>query len=369
MTSQKPPFRADHVGSLLRPAALRHAFKQFDQGEIDAAQFRAVQDDSIRAVVRLQEEVGLQSITDGEFRRVSYWAHFVEKVAGLGVKTAVFTFHDDNQQEQNFLCPHVEGRVERTQPISGDEFDFLRQTTRQTPKTTLPSPPTMHFWRGQQGIDPAAYADPDAFFADLAAVYRAEIADLVARGSTYIQLDEVPLAMLCDPRVREQLRAAGSDPDQLVNSYVKLINDALAERPSTLTVAMHLCRGNYKGKWLSEGGYGYVAEKLFNDINVDAFFLEYDTPRAGDFTPLSLFPRGKTAVLGLISSKTPQLEPLDDLRRRLDEASRHVPLEQLAVSPQCGFASTVAGNPVTEDDQRRKLALVVELAERVWGAE
>ncbi len=246
-------------------------------------------------------------------------------------------------------------------------MDFLRAATRLTPKLTLPSPPTMHFWRGREGVEREAYEDLDVFFTDLAAVYREEIDDLVSRGARYIQIDEVPLAMLCDEGVREKLTSTGEDPSQLITKYVELINASLSGRPSTLRVAMHLCRGNLKGKWLSEGGYEAIAERLFNEIEVDAFFLEYDTPRAGDFAPLRFVPRDKTVVLGLISTKTPQLENVDALCKRIDEASGYLQLDQLALSPQCGFASTVAGNPVGVEDEVAKLELVTAVAGQVWG--
>ncbi|MCP4359135.1 MAG: 5-methyltetrahydropteroyltriglutamate--homocysteine S-methyltransferase [Chloroflexi bacterium] len=362
-----PPFRADHVGSLLRPSTLKQAFRAHQKGDITPDEFQEIQDASIRHVVALQEWVGLQSITDGEFRRVSYWAHFVEKVEGLAVDTAVYTFHDKQKQEAEFLAPHVAAKVQRTQSISGAEFDFLQNTTSQTAKITMPSPPTMHFWRGRQTLAANTYSDRTAYFADLSQVYRDEIADLAQRGAAYIQIDEVPLAMLCSPDVRQTVRDMGDDPDALIDDYIGLINDAVDGRTPEMTVAMHLCRGNFKGRWLSEGGYDYVSEKLFNEINVDAFFLEYDTPRAGDFGPLTAVPAHKIVVLGLVSSKTPELEPIDDLRRRIDEAAQYIPLNQLAISPQCGFASTVGGNPVSEDDEIRKLELVVKTANLVWN--
>lgn len=364
-----PPFRADHVGSLLRPARLRKAFRDHAAGIITAEEFQAIQDDSIREVVQLQENVGLQSITDGEFRRASYWAHFVAAVEGLEVRPAVYHFTDNSGAAREFTAPHVSGKVHRPHSISGHEFEFLQHATAATPKVTLPSPPTMHFWRGSKAISPAAYIDREAFFEDLARVYREEIADLHARGARYLQIDEVPLAMLCDPDVRNVLTSAGEDPEQLVEAYIRLVNAALAGRPDDLTIAMHLCRGNYKGRWLASGGYGYIAARAFAELDVDAFFLEYDTPRAGDFAPLEHMTPGKTVVLGLVSSKTPELEQVDDLRHRIDEAARYVPLKRLAISPQCGFASTAAGNPVTLDDEIAKLELVVEVARSVWGAE
>jgi 5-methyltetrahydropteroyltriglutamate--homocysteine methyltransferase len=225
----------------------------------------------------------------------------------------------------------------------------------------------MHFWRGRQAIEPGVYESRADYFADLAQVYQAEIADLAARGATYLQIDEVPLAMLCDPQVREAVQATGDDPTQLIRDYVNLLNIAVAKRPSSMTLALHLCRGNYKAHWLSEGGYDFIAARLFNEINVDVYFLEYDTPRAGDFTPLQHVPPTKAVVLGLVSSKTAELETAGSLRRRLDEASQFIDLDQVGLSPQCGFASTVAGNPLTEDDQRRKLELIVNVASQVWG--
>jgi 5-methyltetrahydropteroyltriglutamate--homocysteine methyltransferase len=364
---KRPPFRAEHVGSLLRPPELRAAYRQFADGSLDAEGFRGVQNQSIRDVVKIQEDIGLQAVNDGEFRRISYWAHFVDSTDGLEVSDARFDFHNDQGDSTNFLAPLVTGPVSRARPISGGEFDYLNSIATAQPKITLPSPPTMHFWTRKGAAVGAGYPTDSAFFADLAQVFREEIADLAARGARYIQIDEVPLAMLCDPDLRDRLRADGEDPDALITAYVDLINQSLADRPEDMTVAMHLCRGNFKGKWLSEGGYAYVAERLFNDIEVDGFFLEYDTPRAGDFAPLAAVPSEKTVVLGLVSSKTPELEDKAALARRVDEAAKFIPLDQLAISPQCGFASTVAGNPVTLDDEIAKLQLVVDTAREVWG--
>ena len=316
----------------------------------------------------MQEDAGLESITDGEFRRASYWARFVERTQGLEVRQALFRFRGEDGEETGFTAPHVAAPVRRTGSIAGDEFAFLAASTRRTPKITLPSPPTMHFWRLGQGIEAAAYGSAETFFADLAEVYREELRDLAAAGATYVQLDEVPLAMLCDGRVRARVRAAGEDPEALITAYVGAVNQALSGRPAGLTVALHLCRGNFAGKWLSEGGYDAIAEQLFARLDADAFFLEYDSPRAGDFAPLRFVPAGKVVVLGLVSSKRPGLERVDALCRRLDEAAAVVALQQLALSPQCGFASTARGNPLSEDDQRAKLRLVVEVAETVWGS-
>jgi 5-methyltetrahydropteroyltriglutamate--homocysteine methyltransferase len=366
--SASPRFRADHVGSLLRPPELRIAHRDRDAGRIDEPEFARIQDRAIGEAIRLQEEAGLESITDGEFRRPSYWARFVDRVEGLGVAPATFRFRDDAGAETEFLAPHVTGPVRRVRPIAGDEYDFVRQHTTRTPKITLPSPATMHFWRGREGIAPGAYPDTETYFADLARVYREELADLGAAGADYVQLDDVPLAMLAAPEVRDRVRAGGDDPEQLIDRYLDLTNAALTGRPPGMTVAMHLCRGNFKGRWLSAGGYEPIAERLFGRAEVDTFFLEYDTPRAGDFRPLRFVPPDKSVVLGLVSTKTPLLEDRDALRRRIDEAAGFLPLERLGLSPQCGFASTVGGNPVTIDDQRRKLALVVTAAEAAWGA-
>ena len=362
-----PLFRAEHVGSLLRPDALRQAFRAHASGNLDDAVFVAAQDAAIREIVALQESVGLEVITDGEFRRGSYWGRFVERVEGLGVREALFSFHDDGGNARAFTAPHVTGPLRRSAPIALDELAFLRTATRRTPKITLPSPPTMHFWRLGQAIDRGVYASRADCFRDLARVYREELAALAGAGATYVQLDDVPLAMLCDDGVREQVRASGEDPERLLDVYIELFNDALGERPPGLTVAVHLCRGNFKGAHLSAGGYGPVAERVFGGLQADAFLLEYDTARAGDFAPLAEVPPGVRVVLGLISTKTPALEDPDALAARIDAASRHLRLDQLAISPQCGFASTVGGNPLTEDEQRAKLALVVEVAARVWA--
>ncbi len=366
--SQRPPFRADHVGSLLRPSVLRQAFKRFDAGEIDANRFRAVQDDSIRAVVRLQEDVGLKIVTDGEFRRSSYWGRFVERTDGFEIRQAAYKFHDETGQETNFTAPYAAKKISRIRPLAVDEFTFLRGVTHVTPKITLPAPSTMHFYAGRRFADPNAYAEPDTFFADLAHVFQEEIADLVDAGCRYVQLDEVAIAMLCDPAVRERVAAQGQDADALVDTYIDAINRALARRPVDMAAGVHVCRGNFRGRYLSEGGYDAVAERFFTDVNVTHFLLEYDTKRAGDFEPLRFVPRDKGVVLGLISTKTPVLESADDLKRRIEEATRYVDLDRLAVSPQCGFASTVAGNPVSEADQRAKLARTVEIAHAIWGS-
>lgn len=363
----RPPFRADHIGSLLRPKRLREAFRKQSSGEMPEGGFRAIQDETIREAVRLQEECGLQVVTDGEFRRISYWEKFVRLTRGLVVKDAVFKFHDQHGHESDFTAPYVTAKVGRAEPITLDEFEFLKKNTSLTGKVTMPSPSTMHFYRFTQYCDPGIYASAKEFFADLGKVYQEEIADLAQAGCRYVQLDEVALAVLCDPAAQARVRAAGGNPDELVDLYVDAINEAVKGKPADMVVGVHMCRGNYKGMYLSEGGYASIAERLFNRANVNHFLLEFDTPRAGDFGPLALMPETKGVVLGLVSSKTPQLEPLDLLRKRTEEAARHIDLSRLAISPQCGFASTMGGNPVTEADERAKLRLCVEAAKQIWA--
>ncbi len=359
-----PPFRADHIGSLLRPKRLREAFRKHASGEMPDGQLRAAQDAAIREVVKLQEDCGLQVVTDGEFRRISYWEKFVRLTEGLVVKDAVFRFHDEHGHESDFTAPYAEGKVSRRAPITLDEFEFVKKSSPRTGKVTMPAPSTMHFYRF---TDWGVYGDVKEFFADLGRIYRAEIADLAAAGCRYVQLDEVAVAILCDPAAREKVKAKGADPDRLVDLYIDAINEAAKNRPPQVTLGVHVCRGNYKGMYLSEGGYDSVAEKFFGRTDVNHFLLEFDSPRAGGFTPLRFVPKNKGVVLGLVSSKTAQLEKLDDLRRRTDEAAKYVEAARLAISPQCGFASTLGGNPLTEADERAKLRLCVDAARAIWS--
>src|SRR6267142_80558 len=359
--------RADNIGSLLRPKQLREAFRAHSEKKLDDAELRSAQDAAIRDVIRLQEDCGLQVVTDGEFRRISYWEKFVRLTAGLEVRNAVFKFHDQEGHESDFTAPYVRSRVSRRAPITVDEFRFVKQHSRRMGKITMPAPSTMHFYRFTDWGDRSAYRDAAAFFADLGRVYQAEIAELAAAGCRYVQLDEVAVAILCDPAAREKVKAAGEDPDRLVELYIGAINEAVKNRPKGMTIGVHVCRGNYKGMYLSEGGYDSVAEKFFGRTNVNHFLLEFDTPRAGGFDPLRFVPRNKGVVLGLVSSKTPALEDLSDLRRRTEEAAKYVDLSRLAISPQCGFASTMGGNPVTEADERAKLKLCVEAAKTIWA--
>ena len=333
------PFRADHIGSLLRPKKLRDAFRK-----LTGAELRAMQDECIREVVNLQKGCGLEVVTDGEFRRISYWEKFVRLTKGLEVKDAVFTFHDAEGHESKFTAPYVSGKVSRAEPITLDELGLGNN------KITMPAPSTMHFYRFTDWG--SAYDGAAAFFRDLGQVYQAEIADLAKAGCRYVQLDEVAVAILCDPAARAKVKAQGGDPDALVDLYIDAINAAVAGRPNGMVVGVHVCRGNYKGMYLSEGGYDSVAERFFARTNVDHFLLEFDTPRAGGFAPLRFVPKGKGVVLGLVSSKTPQLETMDTLKKRADEAARYVDAARIGISPQCGFASTMGGKPVTEHDQR-----------------
>jgi 5-methyltetrahydropteroyltriglutamate--homocysteine methyltransferase len=308
--------------------------------------------------VRLQQDCGLEVITDGEFRRISYWEKFVRLTSGLEVREAVFSFHDSQGHESKFTAPYVSGKVSRRQPITLDEFAFSNQ------KITMPAPSTMHFYRFTDWG--SAYEDAQAFFRELGKVYQAEIADLAKAGCRYVQLDEVAVAILCDLAAREKVKAGGEDPDRLVDLYIDAINEAVKNRPPQITVGVHVCRGNYKGMYLSEGGYDSVAEKFFSRTDVNHFLLEFDTPRAGGFAPLRFVPKDKGVVLGMVSSKTPVLEKVDALKRRTEEASRYVDPARLAISPQCGFASTMGGNPVTEADERAKLKLCVDAAREIW---
>jgi 5-methyltetrahydropteroyltriglutamate--homocysteine methyltransferase len=373
-----PPFRADHVGSLKRPPTLQQAREKL-LGPHDAAhnlgphrnaELRALEDGYVRDVVALQERVGLQSITDGEFRRRTWWTDFVLGLEGTAINYSGKTFVGVDRQGGQRPLPEVtvHGKIRWRGSVVADAFAFVRSVTSRTPKLTIPSPPIVHYMSADKRINRDVYPDPAAFWDDLVQAYRAEVQALASAGCTYLQLDECMIAFLCDPTHRDWVRATlGEDPDRLLRTYASVINGAIAGRPATMTVAMHMCRGNMSGHWFAEGGYEPVAEVVFNGIDVDAYFLEYDSPRAGTFEPLRLVPKTKTVVLGLVSTKTPELESADELRRRIDEASRHVPLDQLCLSPQCGFSSNYIGNPVTVDDQTRKLARIVEVASEVWS--
>jgi len=367
LASGRPPFRADHIGSLLRPPALRQAFKQHQNGSIDDAAFRKIQDDCIRDVIRLQESAGLELATDGEFRRHTYWARFAERTDGFEIRNAVQTFRDSSGEEHEFFAPYATGKLKRARPIALDEFEFVKANTAGIPKITLPSPSTMHFYRCSDFAASSVYSTPDAFFQDLAKVYREEIADLANAGCEYIQLDEVPIALLCDPAMRDKVKSLGEDPDRLVDYYIDAINQAVSMLPANVRIGVHMCRGNLKGRHLATGSYESVAERFFSRAKINHFLLEFDTARAGDFSPLRFVPKGVGVVLGLVTSKAPELEKIDDLKRRVDEAAKFIDHDRLAISPQCGFASTAAGNPVTEADEHAKLKLCVDAAKAIWS--
>jgi 5-methyltetrahydropteroyltriglutamate--homocysteine methyltransferase len=365
-----PPFRADHVGSLLRPPNLLSAREEFRQGRLAAEQLKSLEDEAVREVVKLQEDVGLQSITDGEFRRNLWHVDFLKQFSNVvqvpsPVKVKFHTEEGDMERAPNAL--RVTGKLMRPHSIQVEDFKFLKSVTRRTPKVMIPSPSILHFRGGRNAVDEKAYPDMEDFFRDLTAAYRAEVKDLAAAGCRYLQIDDVNFAYLCDPKFREQARGFGEDPDQLPHLYARLVNESIASRPKDMAVTMHLCRGNFESAWVAEGGYEPVAEVMFNETDIDGFFLEYDTPRAGDFSPLRFVPKGRIVVLGLVTSKRGALEKKDDLKRRIDEAAKVLPLEQLALSPQCGFASGERGNKLTVEEEIAKLTLVVDVAREVWG--
>jgi len=367
----KPPFRADHVGSLIRPDALIIARQAAEKGEIAADALARIQHGAIRDVVRMQEEIGLKLATDGEFNRQSWQRDFLLKIGNVKPMPSRLTvrFHSAaGTRDHTPPSLQVAGKLSRPNEIFVDDFRFLKSVATATPKITIPSPTIVHFRGGREAIDARAYPEMDAFYEDLAGVYRAEIGDLAQAGCRYLQIDEVNLAYLCDPELRRQVANIGEDPDTLPKTYAKLLNDTVAGKPADMVVCMHLCRGNFAGAWIAEGGYEPIAELLFNDITVDGYFLEYDTERAGSFAPLRFLPKGKIAVLGLVTTKSPKLETKDALKRRIEEASRYAPLEQLALSPQCGFSSGIGGNAMTVGDEIAKLKLVVETARDVWGS-
>jgi 5-methyltetrahydropteroyltriglutamate--homocysteine methyltransferase len=368
----KPPFRADHVGSLLRPPELLAAREQHAAGQIDDEALRAAEDAAIHDVVALQQDVGLQSATDGEFRRASWHMDFiyqlggVEKVLDSSLKVQ---FHNE-QGDIEFAPPsmHVDAPITLEHTIFGDAFSYLReQATTATPKLTIPSPSMVHYRGGRASIDESVYPDMERFWDDLTGAYAEEIKRLGALGVTYLQLDDTSLAYLNDPHQREHVAEIGGDPEHQHETYIANLNRALAGRPDGMSITTHMCRGNFRSSWVAEGGYDFVAEALFSELQVDGFFLEYDTERAGTFEPLRFVPKGKQVVLGLVTTKHPELEEKDMLKRRIEEASRYVDLDQLCLSPQCGFSSTVEGNALTRSDQIAKLRLIVETASEVWG--
>ncbi|MGZ3247452.1 MAG: 5-methyltetrahydropteroyltriglutamate--homocysteine S-methyltransferase [Croceibacterium sp.] len=366
----KLPSRADHVGSFLRPKSVIDAREVRAAGKIDAAELRAVEDQAIADLVKWQEGLGLEAITDGEFRRVFFHTDFLLQLAGVeetgGIKKV---FKNDRGVDVQFAPPKIiiTGKVAHVKPIQRADYEFLASHVTRTPKVAIPSPTMLHFRAGRAGIPEDVYPDMQGFYDDVAAAYRAEIADLADAGCRYVQLDDTNLAYLCDAGHRQDASNRGMDPDSITHEYARLINASFAEAPADMVKAMHLCRGNFRSSWAAEGGYEPVADVMFNECDIDAFFLEYDDARSGDFTPLRFLPKGKTVVLGLVSTKLGELETKDEIKRRIDEAAKFAPIEQLALSPQCGFASTVHGNDITTEQQAAKIRLVVEVADEVWG--
>jgi 5-methyltetrahydropteroyltriglutamate--homocysteine methyltransferase len=353
----KPPFRADHVGSLLRPPGLSEARRK------KSGDWKELQRRSIREVVKKQEALGLQAVTDGEFSRDWWHLDFLSQLDGVEARANPGPKFGGTEEQPPI--PHVTGKLRYGKPIMLDDFKYLKSVAAKTAKFTIPSPSMLHLRAGRAGISREAYPDLAQFWEDAAAAYRAAIAAFASAGCTYLQLDDVAFAYLCDPKIRENCRRNGDDPDKLPRTYADTITRAVQGRPEGMTVAMHTCRGNFKSAWVAEGGYEPVAEAMFSS-GVDAFFMEFDTERAGGFEPLRYVPKGKKVVLGLVSSKTPQLESREDLKRKIEQAAKHVPLDSLCLSPQCGFSSTHHGNKLSQEEQWRKLERVVEVAGEVW---
>jgi 5-methyltetrahydropteroyltriglutamate--homocysteine methyltransferase len=366
-----PPFRADHVGSLLRPQRLMAAREAHRAGEVDAERLREVEDECIREVVATQEDVGLRTATDGEFRRTAWHMDFIYQLGGISPtdeKIEVHFYNEKGELDFESAALKVHDRVRLEEPIFADAFTFVRDTAKTaTPKLTIPSPSMVHYRGGPAALDPQVYPDEEGFWEDLTSAYAEQIRRMGELGCTYLQLDDTSLAYLNDPRQRAMVAERGGDAEHQHEQYIRNINKALAGRPEGMSVTTHMCRGNFRSSWAAEGGYDFVAEALFSELDVDGFFLEYDDERSGGFEPLRYVPPGKTVVLGLVTTKRGDLEDKDTLKRRIDEASRYVPLEQLCLSPQCGFSSTAEGNELSYEQQVAKLRLVVETAEEVWG--
>jgi 5-methyltetrahydropteroyltriglutamate--homocysteine methyltransferase len=382
MATKQAPFRAEHVGSLLRPQKLLEARAKIEgdqyrtaKGSLAHDELREMEDAAIRDAVRLQEEAGLQSITDGEFRRRSWYQDFILSLSGTSIAfvdpektiSAAVPFQDGKGVDKlPGHLPHVSGKLRRPKGIFVEHFKFLKQLTGRTPKMTLPAPTMLHFWGGREVIDAKTYPDLETFWDDAVEAWVGEIEELHAAGCTYVQMDDVTFPLLCDPRGQEALRKRGDDPAQVTRKYAEVLNRIVARAPREVTLAMHMCRGNNRGKWMGSGGYEYVSEVVFRELNIQNYFMEYDSERAGDFRPLRHLPKDKKVILGLVSTKSAQVESKDVLKRRIDEAAKYADLGQLCLSPQCGFASNFMGNPLTVDDERRKLALIVETAGEIW---
>jgi 5-methyltetrahydropteroyltriglutamate--homocysteine methyltransferase len=367
MQRTKPPFRADHVGSLLRPQPLKEARATRELGQITAAELKAIEDEEIEKVIRKQEAIGLQSVTDGEFRRAFWQIDFLERLDGVESYVGERKVKFQGPQPKPVLL-RVNGKLGgfAGHPML-DHFRFVQAHSKATAKMTIPSPSSLHFRYGRQAVPEAIYPAMDQFYRDLGDTYRKAIHAFADTGCRYLQLDEVNLAYLCDPTLRDQVRERGDDPETLPMVYADMINAAIADVPDDMTISMHLCRGNFRSTFVASGGYEPVAEILFNEIGVNAYFMEYDSARAGGFGPLRFVPKDKIVVLGLVTSKSGRLESKDDIKRRIDEAAKHVDIAQLCLSPQCGFASTEEGNALAEEEQWAKLAMIVEIADDVWG--
>ncbi len=368
----KPPFRADHVGSLLRPKRLLQARERFAADELSAEELRAAEDEAIREVVQLQRAAGLQSATDGEFRRASWHMDFIYQLGGIEKAPGDIKVKFHNAEGDIEFTPaaiHIAEKVHLEQPIFAEDFKFLQSVAPDgvTPKLTIPSPSMVHYRGGRASIDQSVYPDIEEFWSDLTTAYADQVKAVAELGGTYLQFDDTSLAYLNDPRQREEMAGKGEDAEHLHETYIRHINEALAGKPEGLTVTTHMCRGNFRSSWVAEGGYDFVAEALFGGLNVDGFFLEYDDARSGGFEPLRFVPKGKMVVLGLVTTKRGELEDKDQLKARIEQASQFVPIEQLCISPQCGFSSTVEGNTVTYDEEQAKLALLVQTAAEVWG--
>ena len=367
-----PPFRADHVGSLLRPRELLEARKEHEEGRLDAGALRALEDEAIADVVKMQRDVGLRSATDGEFRRASWHMDFIYQLEGVSKAPGNMAVQFHNAEGDIEFTPAallIDGKLGLGETIFAEPFEYLRSQTSdgQTPKLTIPSPSMVHYRGGRASIDESVYPELDAFWADLTAAYAEEVRRLGELGCRYLQFDDTSLAYLNDPKQREMVAGQGADAEHLHESYIAHINEALAGRPQGMAVTTHMCRGNFRSSWVAEGGYDFVAEALFNELAVDGFFMEWDDARSGGFEPLRFVPKGKVVVLGLVTTKRGELEAKDELKRRIEEASQHVDVDQLCLSPQCGFSSTLEGNELTYEDQVAKLRLIVEVAEEVWG--
>jgi len=372
MQRTKPPFRADHVGSLLRPPQLLQAREDFASGHLDADGLNAAEDEAIREIVTMQEDVGLMSATDGEFRRASWHMDFIYQLDGITKEPGEIKVKFHNEQGDIEFTPaalHVDGKLGVSETIFGKAFTFLHSAVKKNiPKLTIPSPSMVHYRGGKAAIDPRVYPDLDSFWADLVLAYRDEVRRLGELGCTYLQFDDTSLAYMNDPHQREYIGSIGGDAEHQHLDYIRHINEALSERPEAMSITTHACRGNFRSAWAAEGSWDFVAEALLNELQVDGFFMEWDDERSGGFEPLRFLPKGeKQVVLGLVTTKRGELESRDELKRRIDEAAKYAPIEQLCLSPQCGFSSTVEGNELTQEQQWAKLRLIVEVAEEVWG--